>query len=99
MQDYVERFVRSRLAEMPDGVWDRIDYLDEDYGNRGDGLIPVKMKMIKKGTQLTFDMEGTHPAVAMNVNSPIAGTYSAIITGVKMIIPEIPLNSGFFRAP
>lgn len=98
VQDYVERFVRSRLAEMPDGVWDRIDYLDEDYGNRGDGLIPVKMKMIKKGTQLTFDMEGTHPAVAMNVNSPIAGTYSAIITGVKMIIPEIPLNSGFFRA-
>lgn len=98
VQDYVERFVRKRFSDLPDGTWERVDFLDEDYGNPGDGLIPIHMKMIKKGSQLTFDMEGTHPTVAMNVNSPAACTYSAIITGVKMIIPEIPLNSGFFRA-
>jgi len=98
VQDYVERFVRKRLDALPDGVWERTDYLDQDYGNPGDGLIPVKMKMIKEGGNLTFDMEGTHPAVAMNVNSPAACTFSAICTGVKMVIPEIPLNSGFFRA-
>ena len=98
VQDYVERFVRKRLATLPDGTWERVDYLDQDYGNPGDGLIPIKMKMIKEGTNLTFDLEGTHPTLAMNVNSPSACTYSAIITGVKMVIPEIPLNSGFFRA-
>lgn len=98
VQDYVERFVRKRFDALPDGVWERTDFLDQDYGNQGDGLIPIQMKMIKRGSQLTFDMEGTHPTVAMNVNSPAACTYSAIITGVKMVIPEIPLNSGFFRA-
>ena len=97
VQDYVERFVRKRLASLPDGTWERVDYLDQDQGHPGDGLIPIHVKMTKKGTELEFDFEGTHSAVATNVNSPIGCTYSALAVGVKMFFPEIPLNSGFFR--
>lgn len=98
VQNYVERFFRKRLAALPDGVWESTDYLDQDFGNLGDGLIPIKMKMTKKGTDLSFDMEGTHKTLAMNINAHKASAYSAIIASLKMVIPEIPLNSGFFRA-
>ena len=97
VQDYVERFFRARLESLPDGSWESIDYLDQDYGRPGDGLIPIKMKMIKEGTQLTFDLTGTAPTLAMNINAHEGSAYSAICASLKLFFPEIPLNSGFFR--
>jgi N-methylhydantoinase B len=97
LQDYAERFVRNKLATLPDGTWKRVDYLDIDHGAPADGLIPVHVKMTKTDTSLDFDFTGTHPILRSIMNAPFGGTYSAVAVGVKMFFPDIPLNSGFFR--
>ena len=67
VQDYVERLTRRRVAELPDGVWETEDYLDFDP-NRGEGLVPVKVKLEIRGDQLLYDLSGSHPAVGTFLN-------------------------------
>jgi N-methylhydantoinase B len=97
LQDYAERYVRNKLTTLPDGSWERVDYLDMDHGAPADKLIPVRVKMAKRGSSLHFDFTGTHPILSSIMNAPFGGTYSAVAVGVKMFFPDIPLNSGFFR--
>ena len=35
VQDYVERAVRLRLSELPDGSWETTDFVDQDGSRRG----------------------------------------------------------------
>ncbi len=39
VQDYVERAARQRIAALPDGVWETVDYIDRDV-SAGEGMIP-----------------------------------------------------------
>ena len=55
--DYVERVVRRRLSEMPDGSWYAMGYHDHD-GNENK-MYPICCRVIKQGDELTFDMTGT----------------------------------------
>src|SRR5204863_5351803 len=48
VQNYVERMTRQRVAELPDGTWETEDYIDYDP-SKGEGLIPVKVKMTIEG--------------------------------------------------
>ena len=53
MVDYVEAKFRSRLRELPDGVWRDIAFLDHDgIENK---IYPVKLTMTKKEESLTLD--------------------------------------------
>jgi len=97
VQDYVEDIVRKRLSELPDGTWEAVDYLDADPGGE-EALVPVKVKMTIEGDTVTYDLDGSAPAVATFLNSGYGATYSAIYAGTKTFFPDIPLNSGFYRA-
>ncbi|MBC3764238.1 hydantoinase B/oxoprolinase family protein [Quadrisphaera oryzae] len=97
VQDYVEDIVRHRLAELPDGTWEAVDHLDADPG-RPEGLVPVKVRMTISGDTVTYDLSGSAPAVATFLNSGYGATYSALYAGTKTFFPDIPLNSGFYRA-
>jgi N-methylhydantoinase B len=59
--DYVERVVRRRLAEMPDGEWYSMGYHDHDGVT--DALYPICCRVIKRGENLTIDLTGTAPQV------------------------------------
>lgn len=98
VQDYVERFTRSRLAAMPDGTWQTEDYVDFDPGGDPDELIPVKVKMTIAGDTVDFDLEGSHPVISSLANSAFGGSFSGVLGSLKIFFPEIPLNSGFYRA-
>ena len=97
VQDYVERLTRQRIAELPDGTWETEDYLDFDP-RLGDGLIPIKVKLTIDGDQMRFDLTGSHPAVATFLNGTYGSSFSGVVTGAKMFFPDVPLNSGFYRA-
>jgi N-methylhydantoinase B len=97
VQDYVEILTRRRVAEMPDGVWETEDYLDYDP-SVGEGLIPIKVKMTIEGDQLTYDLSGSHPAVGTFLNAGFGSAFSGVIAGTKTFFPDVPLNSGFYRA-
>lgn len=96
VQDYVERSVRQRISDLPDGTWDAIDFIDRDPG-AGEGMIPIKIKMIIKGDKITYDFKGSHSTIASIYNSAAGATFSAVVAGMKTFFPDLPMNSGFYR--
>ena len=64
--DYVERVVRSRLREIPDGEWYSMGYHDHD-GN--DNLYyPICVRVVKDGDRLVVDLRGTAPQAPGSIN-------------------------------
>ena len=96
-QDYVERTVRRRLADLPQGRWETVDYLDLDPG-KPEGLVPVKIVMTLDGEGIHYDLEGSADVVDTFLNSGYGTTFSAIYAGTKTFFPDVPLNSGFYAA-
>ena len=96
VQDYVERSVRQRIAALPDGTWETVDYIDRDPG-QGEGMIPIRIKMTIEGDRIHYDFTGSHPTIASIYNSAPGATFSAVVAGMKTFFPDLPLNSGFYR--
>lgn len=97
VQDYVERAARNQIAALPDGTWEAVDYLDSDPTGNPDQLIAVKVKLTIAGDSLTYDFTGSHATIGNLYNSAFGGTFSGIISGMKYFLPDVPLNSGFYR--
>jgi N-methylhydantoinase B len=66
--DHGERVVRRALAELPDGEWTAVDWLDDD----GISTDPVKMqvRIAIRGEEIEFDFSGSSPAVPGPINMP-----------------------------
>ncbi|PIK70816.1 methylhydantoinase [Methylobacterium frigidaeris] len=97
VQDYVERAVRQRLAALPDGEWETVDFIDRDPSGP-EGMIPIRIKMTIRGDTVTYDFTGSHPTIGSIYNSAFGATFSAVAAGMKTFFPDLPLNSGFYRA-
>ncbi|GAA4555592.1 hydantoinase B/oxoprolinase family protein [Pseudonocardia xishanensis] len=96
-QAYVERIVRRRVGDLPDGYWEAQDFIDSDP-RTGDELVPIRVGMRITGDTIHYDLSGSHPAVGNFLNSAFGGTFSAVVAGTKTFFPDVPLNSGFYRA-
>lgn len=97
VQDYVEDMTRQRISDLPDGVWETIDYIDVDP-DEGEGLVPIKVKMTIDGDHVHYDLTGSHPkTVGSFLNCCYGGAFAAVVAGTKMQSPDIPMNSGFYR--
>jgi N-methylhydantoinase B len=92
----VERAVRKRLLELPDGTWETVDYIDRDLGG-GEGMIPIRIKMTISGDSIHYDFTGSHHTISSMYNSAPGATFSAVVAGMKTFFPDLPLNSGFYR--
>ncbi|RIL07800.1 MAG: methylhydantoinase [Proteobacteria bacterium] len=97
VQDYVERLTRQRIAALPDGSWSTVDSLDQDP-RLEEGLIPVHVRLTIEGDRMHFDLSGSHPAIGTFLNGSYGSSFSGVVTGTKMFFPDVPLNSGFYRA-
>ena len=64
--EYVERVVRGRLREIPDGQWYAKGYHDHD-GNT-DAIYPICCRITKTGDHLTIDFTGTAPQAIGSIN-------------------------------
>ncbi len=96
VQDYVERAVRHRLRELPNGSWSTTDYLDRDPSEK-EGLIPIKIKLTIEDDRAIFDLTGSHSTIKTIYNSAYGATFSGVISGMKTFFPEVPLNAGVYR--
>ena len=97
VQDYVERLTRARMAELEDGSWETVDYLDFDPG-RDEGLVAVRLKLTISGDEVRYDLSGSDPAIASFLNAGSGVAFSGAIASAKTFLPDIPLNSGLYRA-
>lgn len=97
VQDYVEDIVSARVAELDDGEWSTVDYIDLDPAKE-EGLVPIKVTMRIKGGRLSYSLDGSAPAVASFLNAGYGSAFSGIVAGTKTFFPDVPLNSGLYRA-
>lgn len=96
VQNYVETLTRQTFESLPDGRWETTDYMDCDP-DQDEGLIPIRTALTIEGDTATYDLAGSHPAVATFLNSAFGASHSALYAGTKMFLPDLPLNDGFYR--
>ena len=95
--DHTERLARAAVRELPDGIYDFEDWLDDDGVEFGK---PVRLKVTfrKKGDHLGADWSGSSPQVRGALNATLSFTEASVYIAVKSILPgDIPSNEGFFR--
>lgn len=96
LQEYTERIVRKSIAEMPDGEYEAEEYADTD--GHSEQPIPIKVKLIIKGSDIIVDFAGTGPVVKGAINSPYANTASATLYSLQFFLaPHAPQNQGMFN--
>src|SRR5256885_808249 len=96
--DYAERMTRAALRELPDGVYDFLDHIDDDGIDVGKP-IPLKVTIIKSGDSIAVDWTGSSPQVKGAINNTLSYTKSASYCAIRSILPQnIPTNEGVFRA-
>ncbi|MFI5283282.1 MAG: hydantoinase B/oxoprolinase family protein [Candidatus Dormibacterales bacterium] len=81
--DDAERVFLQRMGLVPDGTWSELNYLQ--IAHRGDrSVYPVRLTAEKKGTELYFRNEGTHPQVG-SLNNTVLGWRGGIMTAINQI--------------
>jgi N-methylhydantoinase B len=96
MLDYSERRVRAEIARWPDGDYHGRSVLDQDFAGTND--VNVDVTITVKGDRCLVDFGGSHPQTRGFVNSVPGNTMSWVYTEFSVVMPDIPINSGFFRA-
>jgi N-methylhydantoinase B len=97
MLDYTEFLFRRKLAAIPDGEWYAEDYLDHN-GHR-EFIHTLRLKLTKRGTEVTFDFRGTDPQAEGFINATYAGMIGGVFTAVvTFLCNDIPWNDAVFNA-
>ena len=95
--DRTEARIRTAIGDIPDGVYEFRDVLDNDGMGAEDIAIQVRVDVA--GQDIRFDFAGTDPQVQGNINVTLNATQSAVYYALKgMMDPDIPNNHGLIRA-
>lgn len=94
--DYGERLTRLQLEQLPEGVYEAEDLLEED--GLGNGPFRLKVRVSIAGGRMTADFTGS----SAQAPGPINSTRTALVTAVRCALkaitdPDIPANGGCFR--
>ena len=91
-----EAEARLQIASIPDGVYEAESQMDDDGVDIGKP-VPIKVKVIVKGGEMTVDLSGVSPQVKGFYNSN-AGVACAQVAFKCIALPtEYPINDGGFR--
>lgn len=102
---YSERMLRQEIAKIPDGVYEtELGYLDDDGRNYGEKL-PIAVKVIVEGDEITYDLTGSSPQVPTAYNCAFEGTTVSAFTFITrmMFLDEVafpvfvPQNEGMLK--
>lgn len=87
IQNAAAKKMRMALADIPDGVYQRTDHLDDGS--------PISVSIIIKEDQAIVDFTGTGPVVPGNLNANRSIVTAAVLYVFRCLLQEdIPLNSG-----
>ncbi|WP_336800997.1 hydantoinase B/oxoprolinase family protein [Kaistia sp. MMO-174] len=101
--DYSRARFLAKMQEVPDGVYEAVDYIEDD--GLSDARYPIQVKVTKSPEGFLIDFEGSAPQAPTPVNATFtsarASAYAAI---VAIVDPATPVNAGIFdliemRAP
>ncbi|MFK5893483.1 MAG: hydantoinase B/oxoprolinase family protein [Pseudomonadota bacterium] len=95
LNDYAKRIALSSLANIPEGYYDFIDYLDDD--GQGNFKLPINVSINVKAKEITVDFTGTSGQVAGNINCPLSVTAAAVYYVFRCLMPkQTPACAGTF---
>jgi N-methylhydantoinase B len=96
--DQSEAAARTFIRAMPDGVYATETYLDNDRSG-GEELVPIKVKVIVRGDELTVDYSEIAPQAKGPINSGYYGGGQTIarVAFKYLIGAEEMANEGTFR--
>ncbi len=99
IMDQSERSARLRTKEIPDGVYEATSYMDDDGVDIGKP-IPIKVKVIVEGEDMTIDLTEVSQQVRGFYNSGMTTGYACAQVAYKcMTSPtDYPINEGSFRS-
>ena len=94
--NYSEKIMKEVIKQIPNGVYEFEDYLDDD--GVGTNKIPIKAKITIKGQGASVDLRGSSEQIRGNLNTPYSVTTAAVIYVFQCLAPSLmPLNSGPLR--
>lgn len=86
---------RTAIRNLPDGVYTAEGMLDSD--GAGTGPIPLRVKLIISGEDVTLDFDGAPPMVAGSINGSKTSTICAARYAYKcLVLPERGVDGGSF---
>jgi N-methylhydantoinase B len=92
---YADRLVAAGIQEIPDGVYEAEDFLDDD--GFGSGPVPIRVAMGIEGDRMVLDFEGSSPQMPGGINAVAAITSSATRYVVRCMVEALlgtPLPAG-----
>ncbi|MCR5182569.1 MAG: hydantoinase B/oxoprolinase family protein [Clostridia bacterium] len=93
--EYGEKKSKIAISELKDGEYEFEDYMDSDGAGHED--LKIKVKIIIKGDNITFDFTGTCKQVPGPYNCvPCALKATIYYSMLAVLDNSIPANSGFF---
>ncbi len=95
LKDRSETQMRSYLDEIPDGLYEHTDHLDND--GIGHEPLRINLKMTVSGSDAHLDFSGSSPPCQGPMNSVVSAATSACYLGFRHIFPEVPVNAGCFK--
>lgn len=96
IHDYAEFMARREVREMPDGVYENVDFID-GLGEQGEP-IRFQVKVTVAADTIDIDWAGTSAQVKAAINGPIATTYSMCFMALRAAMSsDLPNCDGFSR--
>jgi N-methylhydantoinase B len=97
LMDRAETLTRARIAEIPDGTYSFVDYIDND-GIVLDKRVKIQVALTIKGSEIHVDFAGTDPQVAGAANAAFSHAACVTYYCVRCVTdPTLPNNAGCFR--
>jgi N-methylhydantoinase B len=98
IMDQADAAARARTLTIPDGTYEAESYMDDD-GLTPDARVPIRVKVIKSGDEMTIDLSGVSPQVRGFFNSGPSTGYSCAQVAFKCLTSptDYPINEGSFR--
>jgi N-methylhydantoinase B len=91
-----EAMMRQEMKKIPNGVYEAVDYIDDD--GIGNGPFEVRVKITKTDDEFLCDFTGSHPQVPGPVNCTRTGLHVGTRAAFKALAdPAIQANEGCFR--
>ena len=99
LMDHAETAARERTRAIPDGVYEAESFMDDDAVDVG-RRIPIRVKVIVSGDEMTVDLTDVSRQVRGFYNSGITTGHACAQVAYKCLTSptDYPINDGSFRS-
>jgi N-methylhydantoinase B len=96
LQNYSERLTRALIRELPNGVYEGEDFVDDN------GFTEEPLRVAVQATihddSMHVDLSGSAPQTKGIINSPLTSTISAVYQSIGFLLNgAVPVNDGVYR--